>query len=820
MIGDSTPLNRNLLNEHLDVNFALQAARLGVWELNPVTRIVNWDDRCRALFGLAKDNQLPYEQAVQYIHPEDVERVNQAVQRAMSPQSSGLYDETYRTLGADDGLLRWVRFTGQRYVNQAGELTRFGGIAQDVSDQIIAQKSQQQRTESEARFRSLIEEAPVATGLFVGRELRIDVANELMLNFWGKDAAVIGQPLAQAIPEIRDQPFLAILDEVFTSGRMYEARNMRADLEIDGVLGTYYFDFTYKPLRDAVGEVYGIMNMAVDVTPQVVARQQLEESELFARTLFERSPIAKAVFVGQEMVIRTANQNMLMMWGKEATVIGQPFMVAVPELLSTLQLERLRQVLATGETFYQAEEKFELFRYGLPYTGYYEYRYEALRSASGAIYGVMCVASEVTQQVVARQQIEASEQLLRNLVLRAPIGISILNGADLVIELVNDTFVEIAGKPYDQLVGHHYWIPFAEAAPYYSEALTRVLEEGEPFSINEVELPLIRHGKEETVYVTFVYMPINDIVGNVQKVAVWVLENTQQVTERRKIEELVNQQTQALAAANEELAAINEELTASNEQSEATNEELTESNYYLSRSNDNLEKFAYVASHDLQEPLRKVQSFGDLLKERYGDQLGEGVVYLDRMQSAASRMSTLIRDLLTYSRISTQRDRSKPVSLPDVVDRVLSSLELRIQETGAVVRVDALPTVMGDPAQLEQLFQNLIGNALKFRRSGIPPLIQVRVSQVLNKDLPLSVKPARAVMDYHQIEIIDNGVGFDEKYLYRIFEVFQRLHGKGQFEGTGIGLAICEKVVANHGGAITATSQPGQGSTFRVYLPA
>jgi light-regulated signal transduction histidine kinase (bacteriophytochrome) len=248
-------------------------------------------------------------------------------------------------------------------------------------------------------------------------------------------------------------------------------------------------------------------------------------------------------------------------------------------------------------------------------------------------------------------------------------------------------------------------------------------------------------------------------------------------------------------------------------------QELQDSVQNLQRSNQNLEQFAYVASHDLQEPLRKIQGFGDLLKSQYGDQLGEGIDYLNRMQSAASRMSILINDLLTFSRISIQTDTNDSVALSAVVEKVLADLELVIEESRAEVHVEALPTILGNAAQLSQLFQNLLSNALKFHQVDKSPVIEITSFTVEAAELPPNLKPNRVARQYYQINVKDNGVGFDEKYLDRIFKVFQRLYGRNEFAGTGIGLAICEKVVANHGGMITASSQPGQGATFSVYLP-
>lgn len=243
-------------------------------------------------------------------------------------------------------------------------------------------------------------------------------------------------------------------------------------------------------------------------------------------------------------------------------------------------------------------------------------------------------------------------------------------------------------------------------------------------------------------------------------------------------------------------------------------QQLEAMNRELLRSNDSLQQFAYVASHDLQEPLRKILTFGDLLADRYGNQLGQfGHDTISRMQSAATRMSVLITDLLTYSRISTNQEAFLSVDLNEVLTDVLVDLEVRIAETQAIIDRVSLPTILGDPTQLRQLMQNLVTNALKFQLSvadGVPthPYIQIGYQQA-------SIDGR----NWHEISIRDNGIGFDEKYADRIFQVFQRLHGKQTYAGTGVGLAICKRVADSHGGTLTAHSQPGNGATFIVRLP-
>lgn len=236
----------------------------------------------------------------------------------------------------------------------------------------------------------------------------------------------------------------------------------------------------------------------------------------------------------------------------------------------------------------------------------------------------------------------------------------------------------------------------------------------------------------------------------------------------------------------------------------------------LEASNQELERFAFVASHDLQEPLRKIQSFATLVTERYGSLFNpESQVFMSKIVNSAERMSKLIKDLLNFSRMSSNREDFKPVRLDTVIQHILDDQELRIKGLDVRVEVGQLPMIHAVPSQLEHLFANLISNALKFLRPSVQPLLRIQARPVDGQSYP------ELIADRHYIEITveDNGIGFDEKYLDHIFKVFQRLHGKSEFEGTGIGLAICKRVVVYHHGFITAHSQPNEGTTFIVVLP-
>ena len=246
---------------------------------------------------------------------------------------------------------------------------------------------------------------------------------------------------------------------------------------------------------------------------------------------------------------------------------------------------------------------------------------------------------------------------------------------------------------------------------------------------------------------------------------------------------------------------------------ETTTEMMVEYTKKLERSNRELVDFAYVASHDLQEPLRKIEAFGDRLVKKYISVLPEeGQMFVGRMQSAANRMRQLINDLLSYSRVTTAAAPMQTVALNDVLSGVLSDLQIRIEETGATIEVGELPKIEADPMQMRQLFQNLIGNAIKFRKKDVDPVVRITAEFITTQDLAV---PGRAVT----IKVADNGIGFEQQFKDQIFVIFQRLHSRNEYEGTGIGLATCRKIVERHQGLIDAIGIQGEGSTFLITLP-
>jgi PAS domain S-box-containing protein len=358
-------------------------------------------------------------------------------------------------------------------------------------------------------------------------------------------------------------------------------------------------------------------------------------------------------------------------------------------------------------------------------------------------------------------------------------AITIIDVQDLRILGMNNVFLKSLGRSEHDTLGrpcyevtHHRQDPCAP--PHDTCPLLETVKSGQHAAAEHVH----RNAKGDKVYVEVSTSPIRDETGRVTK----VVHVARDISERKRAE---------LALAQKAAQ--------------------------LSRSNGELQEFAYIASHDLQEPLRKVMAFGDRLKSKCADALtDQGRDYLGRMQQATARMQGLIADLLAFSRVTSKGHALAPVDLSRIAAEVMSDLEVRIQNTGARLEVAPLPTIEADPLQMRQLLQNLIGNALKFRRAEDPPVIRVS-SQMLGGAGPDAGHDAAAPLC--QLAVKDNGIGFEEQHASRIFGVFQRLHGRGEYEGTGIGLAICRRIAERHGGTITAQSAPGQGATFLVTLP-
>lgn len=934
-ITEKAAQQRELERAFEQLRLSKEAAQLGTFDLDLEAGTMEWDERCRTLFGISHNEAVSYEKDfVSGLHPEDRERILHVIDNAfMKSVSNGVYDVEYRTIGFEDGIIRWVKAKGRVFFDANEKPVRFVGSVLDITEQKNATRNLQ---ESEARFRTLVEEAPVATCLFLGRELIIEVANEKMLGMWGKGRSVLGKPLKVAVPELIGQPFLDILDNIFSTGKPYEAKSMKGDLEVDGQMRTYYFDFTYQPLFNTNGEVYGIMDMAVDVTEQVLAQERIAETQKELLSSFEESPVSIAIISEDNLTFRNVNSSYATLVGRKPDdLINKPMLDALPELTGQGFDDLLYGVIKTGIPFIANSVKVELFRFNTPHTIYVDFTYQPRYEGTDKIVGVLVVATEVTAQVLARQKVEESESKLRTILASAPAGIGLYVGKDLIIENPNQTFIDLMGKG-DDIAGK----PLIEVMPElisesqpFLQILDDVFNTGKEYHSFGSLAKIVKNGVMTNNYYNITYTPVFNSEGEVYAILEISVDVTEQIKAQQALEEAeaelrgaielaglvtwkldiknntykysarfmewlgFTEDTQDLMAAynplpgeyresvpalieatiapgstgiydNEHpvinhktgqvrlihaqgqvfydatgapayLSGTAQDITLQREMQMAletevklrtreldeaikklqiTVEELAESNTKLLHSNAELAQFAYIASHDLQEPLRKISTFSQLLERSLGGvATEESKNYLAKIRNSSMRMTALIRDVLMYSQIVKENETFEEVNLNQILENVLIDYDLLIEQKEAIIRQEELPIIEAIPLQMTQLFANLIGNALKFVKQDVKPVISISSTR-LNEET-IQIRKLASGFDYYSIKIADNGIGIPPEYTEKVFNIFQRLHRKSEYEGTGIGLAMCKKIVQNHHGEITIENNSAGGATFNVILP-
>ena len=514
-----------------------------------------------------------------------------------------------------------------------------------------------------------------------------------------------------------------------------------------------------------------------------------------------RSKFPMFLWWGEEMIqfYNDAYRPSLGNSGKHPFALGQKAKDCWLEIWDIVS-PYMKQVQTTGEATWMEDQLVPIYRNGRLEDVYWTYSYSSVLDNEGHHAAILVTCVETTKKVLFQKKVEENSQHLRNIILQAPVAMCLFRGKNFVIEIANNSMFEFWGKSADDVINRPLFEAIPEARSQgYEELLAGVLKTRERFSASELPVTLPRAGGVQTVYINFTYEPIREADGAVSGIMAMAADVTEQVMTRRKIEEVVAERTKELAHANEALVDIN---------------------YALARSNANLEEFAHAASHDLKEPIRKIQTFMSRLKTQLADRLNaEHEFTLSRIESANERMGALIDDLLLYSHVSQRPYEKEEIDLNKKISKVLEDLELAIEQKRGIIKTDSLPIVKGYGRQLQQLFQNLIGNALKYSRPEVVPEVQITSSLIMGRDISLTLPQAEPQKQFHLITVKDNGIGFEQSEAERIFQMFHRLHGRVEYEGTGIGLSIVRKVVENHNGFVYAQGRPGSGASFFVGLP-
>ncbi|MNK53763.1 Phytochrome-like protein cph1 [compost metagenome] len=774
------------------LKIVVEASELGTWELNAKTRIPTYSKRYLEIIGgYTDDIVLTHEELLAHLHPDDLHIRNKGFKEALS---SGFLSYEVRVIWKDQSI-HWIEGKGKVFYNENHEPEKLIGTIRDITEE---KKYQQKIEESEKKLRNLIMQSPVPKAILRGTNFVIEMANFALLNnIWKKEEAEIqGKKILEIFPELKKQKYRDLLKKVYESGNVYsESESL---LFIDNQKGgnQFYVDFEFAPLRESDNSISGIRMTLIDVTEKVEARKKIEESEKRFRLLTESIP---------QLIWETdADGNALFTSGRwlEYTGIEPGVEGSWQKMIHPDDFEEnvkiWQHALATGEMYrcdVRMRRKDGSYRWhtviGEPVLGL-DNKIVKWVGAFTDIHTEKAFTHELEQQVTARTRelIQINESLRKSeeryhLMVEEVQEYSILylnhNG---IVENWNVGAEKIKGYKAEEIIGKYF-------AVFYTEEDQKAKLPEKLLELAREKGKVIHEGWRArkdgslfwaSVVITAVHNKKGDVIG-FSKV-------THDLTERKKADDKLKMNALELEQKNNELEEMNKEL----------------------------QSFAYISSHDLQEPLRKIQTFASQIIEKEAQHLSEnGKDKFKRMQNAAQRMQTLINDLLAYSRTNIQERIFIKTDLAQIINEVKEDLTEELDQKSAVIEIERSVEVDIIPFQFKQLLYNLISNSLKFSNPDIPIVIRIRSKIALGKDLENEkLIPAKK---YCHIEVSDNGIGFEAQYNKKIFEVFQRLHGRDRYNGTGIGLAIVKKIIENHNGIITASGIQNQGASFDIYIP-
>lgn len=654
-------------------------------------------------------------------------------------------------------------------------------VATEVTQQVLSKLGLQR---SENQFRNLVTQSPFAKAIFKGPEFVISIANESMLTLWRRKLEdVVDRKLLDVFPELNGQKFLGILREVYENGKIFRENEALAYVDGPGGLREHYLDYQYAPMFEVDGSVSGIMVSVNDVTDKVKLRQQYSETA-------DRLSLAT-----DGTMLATWDLNLLtgeiIYSGRLAVIFGykETDILTHAELRAHLHPDdrhsivekAFEQALVTGNYFYEAR------------IVHNDQSIHWIRTQGRVFFGndgvpnrMLGTMMDITDRKESDLALATSESKFRALADSMPQFVWTANTYG-SLNYFNRSMVDYSGLAPDQLGGGG-WLqmvhPDDRGGHLGIWATSR--REGADFVF---EHRLKRFDGEYRWHQSRA-IPQYDANGDFQ---MWVgtsadIHDSKMFID--KLESKVQQRTRELTIVNNELVRTNMELA----------------------------QFAYVASHDLQEPLRKIQTFAARILETEAQNLSErGRDYFSRMRASSTRMQQLIVDLLAFSKANAAEKLLERTDLNVVLQSVRDQLSDSILSKNASIVSDVLPVRSVIVYQFEQLFMNLIANALKFTQRDRAPKIEVKTGEIAGARIPLA--EADRALTYQFLSFSDNGIGFEPHFKDRIFQVFQRLHNRSAYEGTGIGLAICKKIVENHNGLIDAEGTPGAGATFIIYLP-
>lgn len=761
-----------LLEENEErLNLVIDAANMGMWDFNLETNTTILPERTRQFYGLEPDEPFTFERFLQSVHPADRDRVAHGNREVLyGDGNTTQYFDEFRVL-QPNGRVRWNRSFGRVLLNEKGERYRFIGAILDVTEEKLAA---QEIIDREKEFRSLAENTPDII-IKHDRNFRYLYANPQVEILVGKPPeAIIGRTmwevgLSHAICRFVEEQLQLVVKEKRSHSVEYTDRD-----------SANWLYSRFVPELDASGEVSAILVITTDITGLKKTEAALQESETRFRTMANFIP-QLAWMATPEGRIYWYNQRWFDFTGTTPAEMKSDgwHKVFHPEMA-----QRVESLLHKA------------FRNGYPWEdivqirgGDGDYRWFLSRAVpvhndKGVIEGWFGTHTDITAQRTIEDALTLAKNQLELTFENVPAAIFLVDKVGNIIYLNDAAAQNLLFDSVEEVLA----LGNMAAVRQVVEARFEMRDEnGELLTANSPQRTTSFETNKST---RLVYQVINRVNGKVtwfdthsaplfdnEGNLVMVLTTTTNITDQRLFTEKLEQ-------------------------------EVARRTHELQRSNEDLQQFAHAASHDLKEPVRKVLTFLDRVMKEFRPQLPEKAVnYLDRVEVAARRSYTMIDGLLRYSKVDAAVLVYEPINLKELLRHVETDLELPIQQKRAQLITEQLPVVLGAPELIYQLFYNLVNNALKFSRPGVEPIIRV-----YGGTSPTPENMAAIV-------VADNGIGFDPIHAEKIFQTYTRLHSKDLYEGSGLGLALCRKIVERHGGSIHAAAQPGQGARFTLYLP-
>lgn len=732
---------------------------------------------------------------VTHIHPDDMIVRERAY--AEAAHTGSLHYEA-RFIW-EDGSIHWGKVRGKYYYDINGTPVSLSGICLDITTQ-----KEQDRLLKEVEQRFALSFNNAAIGMaFINNDGRFNMINKAFAGLLGSTAAALnGQRYIDLVHDEHQQENKRLFEELMNGKRDVFNQVKRYRLK-EGA--ERWVQVNTARIISGDNHQEAILVIAFDITNEVAARQ--EQQKLLALVENSSDFIAVANLDGTITYVNDAGMKLVGMKSKASTINRNIRDIFTLEHLIHLEKNILPTVLTsgkwTGRQYYTQQETGQQ----IPF---HTNAFRLDSPMNGEPIALACVARDLRAELDIQQALLESEYRFRSLVEEAPVATALFVGTNMVIEVANEPMINIWGK------GHTvFGKPLSVAVPElkgqpFLDILAKVYNTGIAYHEKEAEAMLVINGVPQTFYFNYTYKPLMNAAGEVYAIVDMAIDVTEQVIARNKL--LAHQSNLEL-----EVAERTEELAASNEELAAMNEELQDANLNLVRSNQELEQYAYVASHDLQEPLRKIRIYADLLNT-HKDLPAHHKKLVEKIDQSSERMSMLIKDLLDFSRLLEKGHMMRPLEPTFIIQNVISDFELIIAEKQADIQIGRLPTIMGIPLQINQLFYNLLSNALKFTQPDVPPVITIQSAEISVQTASIYLGKSERHKKYFDISFSDNGIGFEQKYADQIFEVFKRLHNRSIYPGSGIGLALCRRIVANHGGYLYVESTPGQGTTFHMII--